>query len=351
LKRYLRITVVYGILMLACTVVGHYLLLPLLLRLPISSKLARLICLVLVYLAMALFVRPFMDTHSFAYTKLWVAGGTYRAGLMALTAIRVVLIVLIAFIPLHRVAGASGLFILPLVAAGLLLLSRSGWLAARYINAEARFMANFNERSLTQATTEAVTQMLDERLMVSHFVVFAGYRIAGKTLKDLAWGKRYDVNIIKIIRGGVQTNMPTGEFVLEDGDEVYVIGESENITTLYAKLGGWQQPEQMTLREYIADEGEASDLYSYPIAVEKGSSLAGKSIKDCGLKKDYDCMILGLQRNMLPIPTPDIHTVISAGDQVWVLGTKFMADKLKAAEMVPASDQERKGGTGTFFGR
>ena len=34
LKRYLRITLVYGILMLACTVVGHYLLLPLLLRLP-----------------------------------------------------------------------------------------------------------------------------------------------------------------------------------------------------------------------------------------------------------------------------------------------------------------------------
>ena len=30
---------------------------------------------------------------------------------------------------------------------------------------------------------------------------------------------------------------------------------------------------EIDLREYIADEGETSDLYSYPIAVEKGSSL------------------------------------------------------------------------------
>ena len=335
LKRYLRINFVYGILMLACAILGHYFVLPLVQRIIPDDMPSKLLTLALIYVAMAMFIRPFLDLHCLDYTKLWGQGGIHRASLAALTVIRLLIILLIAFIPLQWVAGASGLMILPFVGAGLILMSRSGWLAARYINAEARFRANFNERSLTNETTESVTQMLDERLFVSHFVLLADYRLAGKSLKELGWGKRYDVNIIKIIRNGEQFNMPTGEFVLAEHDEIYTIGESENITTLIARLGGLEQPKQMTLREYMADEAEASDLYSYPIAVEKGSPLAGKAIRDCSLKKDYDCMILGLQRNHLPIPTPDVHTVIAAGDFIWVLGTKQMADKLRTGEMLP----------------
>ena len=45
-------------------------------------------------------------------------------------------------------------------------------------------------------------------------------------------------------------------------------------------------------------------------------------------------MILGLQRSRLPIPTPDVHTVIAAGDSIWVLGTQAMADKLIDAQIV-----------------
>ena len=335
LKRYIRITAVYGILMLACTVVGHYLLLPLLLRLPISSRMARILCLILVYLAMAMFIRPFMDTHSFAYTKLWVEGGMTRAGLTVLTGIRILLLVLIAFIPLRRVAGASGLFLLPLVAGGLLLLSHSGWLASLYLNAEARFMANFNERNLEENDALSISDMLDERLHVSHFTVFPGYHISGKSLKELGWGKRYDVNIIKLVRGSEHLNMPDGDAVLQDGDDIYVIGEADNIATLYNRLGGWEQPAQQTLREYMeSEETETSDLYSFPILVDKNSGLAGKTIRDCGLRRDYDCMILGLQRSRLPIPTPDVHTVIAAGDSIWVLGTQAMADKLIDAQIV-----------------
>ncbi|MBQ2095261.1 MAG: TrkA C-terminal domain-containing protein, partial [Firmicutes bacterium] len=336
LKRYVRNTLVYGTLMLACTILGHYFVLPLLSRVIESEPAAKLITLVLIYVAMALFIRPFLDTHSFNYTKFWVQGGVYRASLMGLTAVRVVLLLLIAFQPLHRVAGASAYAILPFVGAGLIALSKSGWLAARYINAEARFRANFNERSLSETAADAMSQMLDERLMVDHFIVPAGYPAGGKNLKDLGWGKRYDVNIIKIIRGGEHFNMPTGEFVPAGNDAVYVIGEPDNISTLYNRLNGWERPSPMiTLREYMEEkDSAAADLYSFPILVDKHSSLAGKIIRDCGLRRDFDCMILGLQRSKLPIPTPDVHTVIAPGDQIWVLGTQDMADKLIEAEIV-----------------
>ena len=343
LKRYVRITLVYGILMLACTILGHYVVLPLLSGFIANTTAAKLITLGLIYVAMALFIRPFLDTHSFDYTRFWGQGGLYRASLMGLTGVRIVLLLLIAFLPLHRVAGASALAILPFVGAGLLVLSRSDWLASRYLNAEARFRANFNERSLELSDALSVSDMLDERLCVSHFTVSAGRTIAGKSLKDLSWGKRYDVNVIKVIRGSEHINMPNGDFVLSEGDDVYVIGESENIATLAARLlSGGQQPVQQTLREYMQEEESVtSDLYSFPILVDKNSSLAGKTIKDCGLRRDYDCMILGLQRNMLPIPTPDVHTIIAGGDSIWVLGTQDMADKLIAAEIVSRKTAKR----------
>ena len=335
LKRYVRITLVYGILMLACTILGHYFVLPLLSQVIADTKIAKLITLVLIYLAMALFIRPFMDTHSFDYTKLWVQGGLYRASLMVLTGIRIAILLLIAFIPLRRVAGASGLALLPFIGAALILVSRSSRLASLYLNAEARFIANFNERSLENNDVLSVSDMLDERLHVAHFIVFPAYNIAGKSLKELGWGKRYDVNIIKLVQGDRQLMMPDGDAVLHEGDDITVIGESDNIATLYSRLGGWEQPAQQTLREYMEEnESMDSDLYSFPILVDKNSSLAGKTIRDCGLRRDYDCMVLGLQRNMLPIPTPDVHTIIAAGDSIWVLGTQEMADKLIEAEIV-----------------
>ena len=335
LKRYVKITLIYGILMLACTILGHVFVLPLIMRLPITERAAKLITLVLIYVAMAMFIRPFMDTHSFAYTKLWVGSGMYRAGLVALTGARIVLLLLIAFLPLHRVAGASALAILPFVGAALILLSRSGWLASSYLNAEARFIANFNERNLEENDAMSVSDMLDERLHVSHFTVSPGSGIAGKTLRDLGWGKRYDVNVIKLIRGTEHMNMPDGNIVLTDGDDIILLGESDNIAALCSRLCSSQQLLQKTLREYMEEEESAvSDLYSFPILVDKRSNFAGKTIRDCGLRRDYDCMILGLQRGHLPIPTPDIHTVIAPGDRVWVLATQDMADKLIADEIV-----------------
>ena len=335
MKRYIRTTLLYGVLMLACPILGNYFLLPLLSRLPISPFAAKCITLVLIYIGMAMFIRPFMDTHSFEYTKLWVQGGTYRASLVALTIIRMAMVVLIAFVPLRQVAGASGLVLLPFVAIGLILISHSGRLTSIYLNAEARFIANFNERSLKGTDAVSVSDMLDERLHVCRFTVIPAYNIAGKSLKELGWGKHYDVNIIKLVQGDKELNMPDGDVVLQEGDEITVIGESDNIVTLYSRLGGWEQPAQQTLREYMEESGiEGSDLCSFPIRVDRNSTLAGKTIRDCGLRRDYDCMVLGLQRNMLPIPTPDVHTLIMPGDSVWVLGTQDMADKLIEAEIV-----------------
>ena len=119
-----------------------------------------------------------------------------------------------------------------------------------------------------------------------------------------------------------QTICPPGE------KKIFVLGDREKLSLLRQSLG--LQPREIpTLREFILTQDEDDKpLFSYALDIEKGSELEGKSIKDSGIRENYDCMIVGLQRENLPLAQPDVNMVMQSGDLVWILGSSSMADKL-----------------------
>ena len=327
LGRYVKVTAFYGVVMLGIALIGSLVQLPLLGKLGLEPWLAKLICLAVVYLGMSIFIRPMLDMKSPQFTTLWVKNRNFRLPLMALTAIRVLIIVIIAFIPANTVSGVAGLWLLPLILAVVLLIYRSGWFASAYLSVEARFLANFNERQLQRLDSDDAVEWLDQRLHVLSFQ----YEQQGGTLKELGWGKRFGVNVIKIVRGKRHINIPSGDAALHSGDTVYILGEPAELRNLCLDLGIAEPAELPTLREFIAAEDSDPDaLYSYAISVDKGSELAGKTVRGSGIRDNYDCMVLGLQRSRLPIAQPDVNMQIQNGDLVWVLGAKVMAGKLLA---------------------
>ena len=328
LGRYVKVTAFYGVVMLGIALIGSLVLLPLLGKLGLEPWLEKLICLAVVYIGMAIFIRPMLDMKSPQFTTLWVKNRNFRLPLMALTAIRVLIIVIIAFIPANTVTGVGGLWLLPLILAAVLLIYRSGWFASAYLSVEARFLANFNERQLQRLGSDDAVEWLDQRLHVLSFQ----YEQHGGTLKELGWGKRFGVNVIKIVRGKRHISIPSGDAALHSGDTVYILGESAELRNLCLDLGIAEPAELPTLREFIAaEDSEPEALYSYAISVDKGSELAGKTVRDSGIRDNYDCMVLGLQRSRLPIVQPDVNMQIQNGDLVWVLGAKAMAGKLLAS--------------------
>ena len=327
LGRYVKVTAFYGVVMLGIALIGSLVQLPLLGKLGLEPWLAKLICLAVVYLGMSIFIRPMLDMKSPQFTTLWVKNRNFRLPLMALTAIRVLIIVIIAFIPANTVSGVAGLWLLPLILAAVLLIYRSGWFASAYLSVEARFLANFNERQLQRLDSDDAVEWLDQRLHVLSFQ----YEQQGGTLKELGWGKRFGVNVIKIVRGKRHINIPSGDAALHSGDTVYILGEPAELRNLCLDLGIAEPAELPTLREFIAAEDSDPDaLYSYAISVDKRSELAGKTVRGSGIRDNYDCMVLGLQRSRLPIAQPDVNMQIQNGDLVWVLGAKVMAGKLLA---------------------
>ena len=328
LRRYARVTALYGVLMAGVMLLGQFVLQPLLARTPLDERLIRAICAVFCLAGVALFVRPMLDLHSTEYTALWVRNRLYRLPLLTLTALRYLIIVFIIFLPMQALLGISGVWLLPLLLILIIFIERSGWLASAYISAEARFMANFNERSLQRGGEEG-SEWLDEKLFVEELE--AGLELGGKSLRQLDWGRVFSVNAVQITRGKRRLIMPSGSAELRAGDRLLLVGQSEDLRLLRMSLGLGESAELPTLRAFTeAQEGSAEPIYATAIHVDRGSELAGKSIRSCGLRQKYDCMILGLQRDRLPILQPDVNMTIQQGDLVWILGTERMAQKLIA---------------------
>ena len=54
----------------------------------------------------------------------------------------------------------------------------------------------------------------------------------------------------------------------------------------------------------------------------------GKSVRDSGIKTDWSAFLIGLERDLLPIPSPDPSLTLRSGDLLWVMGSQEMAGKL-----------------------
>ena len=330
LRRYIKITFLYGSLMLGIVLFGRYALVPLLKKTSLPPAVIVIFILLIMYAGIAFFVRPMLDLNSPQYTALWMKKRSFRLPLLALTGFRLLLLVAIVFLPLEAVAGVHGLFLLPIILLAIAAASRFGWLQSAYLNMENHFLANFNERQLQEYANQncaSNVQWLDRKLHI--IATPCPEADVGKTLKQAGWGKFYKVNAIKIRRDSQCINIPAGDEVLRKNDMVYVIGELDNLHSFRVGKNVPTEITSSTLREFILQENATNDgLYSYAMPIEKVSMLAGTTIKDCGLREDYDCVILGLQRQALPIITPDVNMFIQNGDLVWLLGSRSMMEKL-----------------------
>ncbi len=328
LRRYFRVTALYGVLMAGVSILVRFLLLPFLEQTPLTPWMVHLLCGICCISGIALFVRPMLDLHSSAYTVLWVRNRRNRLPLMSLTALRYIIIVLIVFFTLEFLLGINSIWLLLMICVSIFLIYKTRWMSSAYISAEARFVANLNERSLS--SEQDSSQWLDSRLSVCQLT--CGPDLAGHTLKQHNWRYLYNVSVIRILRGHRFYNIPSGDMELHQGDLLQILGKPEDLRTFRLALWSTGMQDLGTLHDFIGgQEDTPSDVYVYAMPVQKGSPLQGKTIRSSRLRETYDCMVLGLQRNRLPILEPDVEMTIQAGDLVWIFGARRMAEKLLAS--------------------
>ncbi len=333
IKSFLSRTLIYGVLMLVTAVAGIRLLEPLLtgFTTEFTGKLATCIA---IYFIIGMFTRPMLNPHNNTFTSLWLKSKANHLPLLALTAIKFIIIITIAMIPLNRFFGLHPLLICIPVGIGAFFMAKSNFMYTPYLQLETRFLRNLYERVIEKSEEENGTQQawLDEELYIISLIAPENADFLGKSLKHLQWGKLYNVFVVKIRHKGRQTILPGPKATIHAGDKIFVVGDVKAIENFYTlvKLEPARQPR--TLKEFMNSgyPDPQNALAICAIKVNGSENYANKPLISGQIRDKWHCVILGLQQNGYPIIMPDVNTIIRKDDLVWVMGSNANVGALLA---------------------
>lgn len=335
IKKYFSSLALYIIIMMGIILGGSSFLWPFL-----ASHMDGLPAAVLASLVTLLFMAPFMRTCLFRrnefFVPLWFKNRTNRLPLIALSGLRHAAMIFLVMLPMRIMFDFPMVYILLIAVLFFLFIIRSDWLIAPYLKIEARFLINFNERKLKERTgVGSDHSWLDEQIHVTRIDFDHESHFLNKPLSELLGARRSSLKIIKIIRNGKHINIPEGTEKLLLGDTVFIAGRLSELSSLDiiagASLIKKEDGDFATLHDFIKHQEqytEADQLLCYAVIVEKGSGLAGVSIKNSKIKSNWRGFVIGLERDLYPIVFPNINMRLQENDLVWILGSQKMTGKL-----------------------
>jgi len=324
------------------------------------------LCLVITLLMMAPFIRVLLYQRNKELTLLLIRNKTNRLPMHFFIFIRVAVSIFLVTLTINRFVEVPLLWLVLPALLIIILLSRFDPLLGRYLHIEAHFLANFNEKQLTEWALnekgESIESWLTDELWVAQYryVLSSAECSAASKLRrflanadpelaDLVWRKFHNINVIKIISGRKYINIPDNTHKLHDGDTLVMLGKKAQIESFHqtidtCHLAAIEHTPIDTLRNFIADQDydhEERQLLCFALDVSKDSRFAGKSVKNSGIRKKWNCLVVGIQRDIYPIVYPDIQTILMPGDKVWLLGSQKMFRNLIHEGLIEADlDQE-----------
>ena len=342
LKGYFTTFLIYGILLLGISEIGRLLLLPALTDALSNATLAAVLTCIAIYFIMAPLLPPMMIFRKRYFTALWLKSFANHLPLMLLVGLRTAVTVLLVIRPMLLMLHIPGWLMLLIAVPTILALSRSDWLIGRYLEIEARFLIKLQELQKNTPKNQKTHSWLDEQLQVASYVCTADSAAADKELRDLQWGKLMQVNVVKIIRGRKHINIPEGDEQILPGDRLYILGPGkalDNFALMNQQKNLLLESEEdtITLHQFITNQDqwlEEQQLFAYAVTVKKGSSLAGCSIRDSGIKSNWSAYLIGIERGMLPILNLSPNFLLNADDLLWVLGSQKMGQHLVKKELL-----------------
>lgn len=340
LKYYFQTLALYGVLAVGVILLGVRSLLPFLLRLDWGGRRAELVACGMMYLALLFLLPAMLRIKKRYFTALWLESTSNRLLLSILMIFRAGVVILLAVLPAFLIFQVNPLWLASGAIPLMWIITRSDRLTGHYLEVEARFLANFNERKLAeqfgQGDQAEVHHWLTEQLYVVTLACPEKYVGEGMTLWDHGWGSADHINIIKIIRGKEHINIPEGDVKTRGGDLLVAMGSRRDLENFcFKQTVDGVRPQKgsrlQTLKEYIENqEGipQTRQLLCCGVSLGKDLPQQGRSIRDSGIKEEWSAFLIGLERDLLPIPNPDRSMTLRAGDLLWVMGSQEMAGKL-----------------------
>ena len=258
--------------------------------------------------------------HSPEFLKVWNDSKFNRGPLVSLIAIKLLLcasILMPVIVHIFNVASGVG-FIITLLILLMIILSKK--LKKRSLSIEKRFIDNFNgkttDSNIGSPLTDNILKSLPfNDLHLMDFVVGQESSIVGRSLKEINFRQKYGINIVSIIRGERQINIPRGEERLYPFDKIIIVGTDEELDLFQEII----QKQDKEYRDQLAQSFN-NNIKIEQFNIEPDSPLIGRSIQQSDIRDKNACLILGIERDGKSMMNPPSQTVFKENDNVWVAG-------------------------------
>ena len=272
--------------------------------------------------------------------KLWLKHRANRLPILTLKGIRVMLSACFIALVLRKIFHIPYGLIVLIAAIPVAIIVHSDYVKGKTIDLEMRFVSNFSEKTLAKAKKERGIKgnhvWLNESLLVAEFQVTDASE--HQTIYEFSRSRAFQVEIIKITRGDKLINMPKSDEMVLSGDILHMMGTHDEIEACMMLLEKedcieYTERPDVTLKDYLYAQTfhgiePERQLICCPIRIDSDSEFLRRSIKNSRIRERYRGTVIGIERDNLPIPNPDVETMIQKGDIIWVLGSPRMADSL-----------------------
>ena len=335
LKAVFRMMLVYCIVTVATIAICTQFITPFLLAW-LPRQWGDLVGMVITILAISPFLRAIMvkKNHSVEFQALWRDNRFNRAPLVSIILLRIVLAVCFVMYVIsayyHASAALAGGAAIVLV----LLMIYSRWLKKHSIVMERTFMQNLNlrdryEEYRGEKQPEYVGHLLSHDLHLSDFDIPADCAWAGQTLKELNMGRVYGVHVASILRGSRRINIPGGDERIYPNDRLQVIGTDEQLATLGKAMSRLEEE----TKDKEQQNWEHQEMRLKQFIIDADSPFLDKSIRHSGIRNQYNCLIVGIEKADGTLMSPDADEVLHQGEVIWVVGEEkdvaHLLDKTK----------------------
>lgn len=286
----------------------------------ISGTRGAIISLVLILLLIAPMLRAIMmkKNHSAEFQQLWLDSKYNRGPLVSLVILRIILCIGLVMLPVARLLNAAVGIVLAIAATVIVIVILSKRLKRQSILMERHFFSNLTARELEYERKAPINQrfanhLLERDLHLADFEVKQNSPSMGKTLKELNFRQKCNVNIVTIIRGEKRINIPGGEERLYPFDKLVVVGADDDLEHFRQYL-----VERYKTAQTGKEDTNEVNMEQFTIA--ESSRLIGRTILESGIRDKAACLVIGIERGETSIKNPSPTTVFEEGDIVWIVG-------------------------------
>lgn len=333
MKKMIFNTLIYGILSAAVIAIMFSAALPICRNLSIkwtgSHWIGNAVCGFLTILFIAPFLRSIVmkQNHSEAFKALWTDRRINRLPLTATILARVLIALSFIFYICNYLTRFKNALMIAVAIGLLILMLLSRWLKKRSITLERLFIQNLRSRDI-EAQKQGKKKPLFANHLIDRDIHIANLELpddslwAGKTLYSLKLRNRFGVHISSILRGSKHINIPNGGTILFPGDKLQAIGDDEQLTKLSKAMKAELQP---TITDI-----EKHEMKLRSFTISKTSPFIGKTLKDSGIRDEYNCMVVGVDEGQKNLTLITPSRSLQAGDVLWVVGEEKDLERILA---------------------